>query len=99
MACQRKSPSTKDEQGARDHLLFSEGMTMRSFVWAALATGFLLAGFGVASASDTVRLGGPSTPSTIQGGTDTELVYWRGGGYGRGYGGGYGRGYGGGGYG
>jgi hypothetical protein len=77
MACQRKPPSTKDEQGARDHFLFSEGMTMRNFGWAALATGFLLAGFGVASASDTIRLGGPSAQSTIQGDVDTELVRWR----------------------
>jgi hypothetical protein len=77
MACQRKSPSTKDEQGARDHFLFSEGMTMRNLVWAALATGILLAGFGVASASDTVRLGGPSAQAAIQGGTDTELTRGR----------------------
>jgi hypothetical protein len=110
MACQRKSPSTKDEQGARDHFLFSEGMTMRSFVWAALATGFLLGGFGVASASDTIRLGGPSAQATIQGDVDTELVLWRSRGYGGyhrggyggyyrgGYGGFYGRGYYGGGY-
>ena len=47
---------------------------MRSLVWAALATGFLLAGINVVSANDTVRLGGPSA---IQGGTDTELVRGR----------------------
>ena len=73
---------------------------MRNLMWAALATGFLLAGFEVAVASDTVRLGGPSA---VQSGGDTELVHGRGyygGGYGRGYyGGGYGRGYYGGGYG
>jgi hypothetical protein len=70
-------------------------MTMRSLVWAALATGFL-----VASANDTVRLGGPSA---VQSAGDTELVHGRGhhgGGYSHGhYGGGYGRSYYGGGYG
>jgi hypothetical protein len=81
-------------------------MTMRNLVWAALATALLLAGFGVASASDTIRLGGPSAQSTIQGDVDTELVRWRNhgyggfyrGGYGGFYRGGYGRGYYGGGY-
>ena len=47
---------------------------MRSFVWAALATGVLMAGVGVASASDTIRLGGPSAQSTIEGDVDTQLV-------------------------
>ena len=47
---------------------------MRNYVWAALATGLLLAGFGVASASDTIRLGGPSAQSTIEGDADTQFV-------------------------
>jgi hypothetical protein len=73
--------------------IFLEGMTMRNLVWAALATGFLLVGFNVVSANDTVRLGGPSVASGIGGGTDTELVRGRayyGGHYGHAY---YGRGY------
>jgi hypothetical protein len=104
MAWQRPSPSTRDEQGDLGNLLFSEGRIMRNFMWAALVTGFLLAGTGAASADDTVRLGGPSAQAAIQGGTDTELVHGRhgyyGGGYGRGYYGGgyYGRGNYGGGY-
>ena len=84
---------------------FSEGMTMRSIVAAALATGFLLASVGIATADDTVRLGGPAAQAAIQGGTNIELVHGRygrsyyGGGYGRSYyGGGYGRSYYGGGY-
>src|SRR5438105_15380853 len=86
--------STKDEQGETENLLFLEGVTMRNWMWAALAAGFLMAGESVASANDTIRLGGPSA---VQGNADTELVRWRhhhGGHYGRGYYGGfYGRGY------
>src|ERR1017187_2810614 len=58
-----------------DHFL--EGFTMRSVSWlAALAVGCVLAGVGVVSANDTIRLGGPSAQAAIQGGTNTELVRW-----------------------
>jgi hypothetical protein len=65
-------------------------MTMRYLMWTALATGLMLAGGGASWASDTIRLGGPSAQDSIQGGTDTELVWWGRGWHGRGY---YGRGY------
>lgn len=72
---------------------------MRNLVWTALAAGVVLAGGGAVWASDTVRLGGAAAQNSVQGGTDSELVRYRGG-YGRGYyGGGFGRGYYGGGYG
>lgn len=72
---------------------------MRSLIFAALAaTSLFVASSAARAQEDTFRLGGPSAEADIQGGTDTELVYYRGG-YGRGfYGGGYGgwgRGYGG----
>ena len=77
---------------------FLEGITMRNWMWAVLATGCLLAGFGTVSADDTVRLGGPSAQADVQGGTDTDLVRWGRGGYGGynrgGYGGHYRGGYG-----
>lgn len=78
---------------------------MRKLIWSALAATCLLAAGSTARAQgDTFRLGGPSAQADIEGGTDTALVYYRGGGgYGRGhYGGhygGYGRGFYGGGYG
>src|SRR5438128_6925513 len=99
MACRRKLPSTRDEQGEMGNL-FLEGMTMRIWMWTALAAGLVMWGGGAASAQDTVRLGGPSVQTDVQGDTDTALVHWRGGhrgGYGgyRGYYGGYGGYYGG----
>src|SRR5262245_55524842 len=95
MACQRTWPSTKDEWEVGQQ--YWEGMTMRKFVWSALAATCLLAAGSAARAQDdTFRLGGPSAQADIEGGTDSELVYYRGG-YGRGfYGGhygGYGRGF------
>ena len=111
MACQRKSPSAKDVEGAVGHFSFLEGMAMRNLMWGALAVGLILTAGSAAWADDTVRTGGPAADDAIQGGTDTWLVHGRGhGGYGRGfyggghyggghYGGGYGRGYYGGGYG
>ena len=57
---------------------------MRNLIWSTLALGCVLVGGNVASASDTIRLGGPSAAAAISGGTNTELV--------RGYHGGY-RGY------
>lgn len=48
---------------------------MRTWTLAAIAT--ILAFAGAASATDTIRLGGPSAQAAIQGGTDTELVHWR----------------------
>ena len=65
---------------------------MQNVMWAALATGFLMAGSTVATASDTIRLGGPSA---IQSAGNTELVHGRRyyghhhGYYGRSYYGGY----------
>jgi len=75
-------------------------------MWGALAAGLWSIASSASLASDVVRLGGPLAESAIQGDTNTELVWRRGGyggyghgGYGRGYGYGYGRGYGYGGYG
>jgi len=65
---------------------------MRSWMWAALAAGLALAGGSIASANDTVRLGGPAAQAAMSGSTD-ELVRWRGGYYGGGYRGYYGGGY------
>ena len=71
---------------------------MRNLMWAALATGCLLAAGRVVSAQDTIRLGGPSAQAAKET-TDTELVHRRyghhGGYYGGGryYGGYYGRSY------
>jgi hypothetical protein len=59
--------------------LLWEGMTMRTLMWAALASGILLAGGAAARAQDTIRLGGPSQ-SSFETGVNTELV--RGGGHG-----------------
>jgi len=83
-------------------------MAMRKFAWTALAAGLLaLAGAGGAWAQDTLRLVIPTSTAvsagSIDGGTNTELVYHRGGHYHGGfYRGGYGyggyRGYGYGGY-
>jgi hypothetical protein len=57
-------------------------MTMRILMCAALASGMLLAGGGLARAQDTIRLGGPSQ-SSFETGVNTELV--RGGGHGGGH--------------
>lgn len=59
---------------------------MRHVLGTALAVGVGLALASISEANDVVRLGGPSAQAAIQGGTDTELVHWRG--Y-RGYYGGY----------
>jgi len=71
-----------------------EGMTMRCLMWSALAVGLVFTGQSVSQANDTIRLGGPSVLSDIQGDTDTELIrYYGGRGYyggGRGYYGGHG---------
>jgi len=62
-------------------------------MWTALAAGLMLASNTASWANDVIRLGGQSTQLSIEGGTDTELVQWRGrGGYG-GYRGGYYGGY------
>jgi len=58
-------------------------------MWSALAVGLVFTGQSVSQANDTIRLGGPSVLSDIQGDTDTELIRYYGG---RGYYGG-GRGY------
>src|SRR5262245_6626942 len=64
---------------------------MRTMMWTALAAGLLLTGGAASRADDTIRLGGPSALADIQGGTDIELVYARGGYHGGGhYGGHYG---------
>ena len=68
---------------------------MRHLMWTLLAGGLLLASSAAGWANDTVRLGGPAAETSFDGGTDTELVYsrggYRGGNYGRGYS--YGRSY------
>src|SRR5271156_3174744 len=83
----------------RDGQFLREDITMRNLMWVLLAARGLLAGGGVSSAGDTVRLGGPSAQLDMQG--DTDLVRGGGGHGGGGHGGGgYGRGgYGHGGYG
>lgn len=75
---------------------------MRFLAGTALAAGLWLGFCGASGANDTVRLGGPSAKADVDGGTDTELVHRRYGGYYGGYRGGYYggyRGYYGGGYG
>src|SRR5687767_14881592 len=80
---------------------FWEGMTMRKLILSALAaTCLLTAGSAARAQEDTFRLGGPSAQADIEGGTDTELVYYRGGyrggrGFYGGFYGGYRGGYGG----
>jgi hypothetical protein len=67
-------------------------MTMRKFVWLALgAAGLLVGGSATWAQEDTIRLGGPSALTEIQGGTNLELT--RGGGHGGGHGGFHGGGF------
>jgi hypothetical protein len=66
-------------------------MTMRYLMWTALAAGLMFASNTASWANDVIRLGGQSALLNIEGGTDTELIQYRGrGGYGGGYRGGYG---------
>src|SRR4051794_20365303 len=94
MACQRDLLS-QGWLGRLGGFFFSTGgMTMSRFVWALLTAGAcVLAGGGLVSAGDVIRLGGTSAADAV-GDTDTSLVRWGGRGFG-GFGGYRGFGYGG----